>query len=75
MTTDLDDVAVRQHSRFFMSAGMAVLLLFSLLIYALSWMMGGNDQLDHMGGQAGLTIVVVALAVSAISAFVNKPKT
>lgn len=74
MTANFDDAQVRQHSRFFMSAGMAVVLLFSLLIYALSWMIGGDAQLDNMGGRAGLGIVVVGLVISAILAAVTKPQ-
>ncbi len=65
---------VQQHSRYFISAGMAVVLLFSLAIYVLSWSIGGNDQLDTMGGRAGLSIVVIGLAVSMILARWTRPK-
>ncbi len=69
-----DDLQVRQHSRYFMSAGMAVVLLFSLLIYALSWSIGGNDQLDTMGGKTGLTIVVIGLVIAMVAAAIAKPR-
>ncbi|HEX8963063.1 MAG TPA: hypothetical protein VF801_08660 [Rhodocyclaceae bacterium] len=62
------------HNLFFVSAGMAVLLLFSLAIYALSWGLGGDAQLESMGGRAGLSIVVVGLIVAAISAAITKPR-
>jgi hypothetical protein len=70
MTADLDDTQVRQHSRFCM----AVVLLFSLLIYALSWMIGGDAQLEGMGGRIGLGVVVVGLAVAALLAAITKPQ-
>jgi hypothetical protein len=69
-----DDLQVQRHSRHFMSGGMAAVLIFSLLIYALSWSIGGNDQLDTMGGKAGLTVVVVGLLISMIATVLTKPK-
>ncbi len=62
------------HNLFFVSAGLAVLLMFSLAIYALSWGIGGDDQLESMGGRAGLSIVVVGLILSSISAAISKPR-
>lgn len=74
MAPEFNDLQVRQHSRYFMSAGMAVLFLFSTLIYALSWAIGGNAQLDNMGGQIGLFIVVAGMVISAALAAIIKPR-
>ena len=73
-TVHLDDLHTPKGPNLFLiSFGTAVLLFVSLLVFLLSWFIGGDSYMEAMGGTTALMLIFAGLAASAIFSLLSKP--
>ena len=59
---------------FALSVGEVVWFSLAIVFFLLSWMVGGDDFRDSIGGNVGLVVLLAGLVIGAILCAVTKPK-
>jgi hypothetical protein len=58
---------------FALSVGEVVWVSTAIFFFVVSWLVGGDEFKETIGGNIGLAILFAALAIGAILCFVTKP--
>lgn len=74
-TTHLPDVhSLKSPDLFLYSVGEIIWFSTALFFFLVSWAVGGPDFKDSIGGNIVLSLLVVALVISAIMSIVTRPE-